>query len=630
MKKKSAIATVLACVLALGVLSFAACGKTYTVSFDCAGGGQIASQTVGEGGKAEKPADPVREGFVFGGWYLGDTPYSFDSAVTADIVLRAKWDTKYVKVTFKSEGENDEVKSVAYDTAVEKPDDPKRENYIFDGWYNGDEKFDFSATVKQDVVLTAKWLSENDLNAAIAMALNADYSNYTSVRTVTETEDDNTVSYTTTYYRTAEAAHNVTVPVSVIDPERYIVYDASGSLLAGYYKDGGEWKKSNLVSFDGIVLSMKTSMLSADDFGYVDGKYFVYDEGFTAVEYALFGTMGNYKSLYAEIADGKISALGGELTNSYSGSTITFYQTFTAVGTTKIEKPNNLPAVEVAITAKDKEYTEGDTLDEKDLLALFAVSADGRNVTVTKDMIDFGTLNVSAPAVAGVYTLTLSYTDWNGQTHTETAAITVNEKQTTSETFAEIFAKDYTNATIALSGTGTTSYTAGPFSRNGDLYYFENVNYKEYVKVLSATTFKRARIKKSDNTVSSSTSWQRLPRIDLIFSLDASLFAETEQNVYVLTGSDSLDSATAAKLNSIFKAVELTNTYVVITDSPDAYPYSVTVTVTGNYVTKIEYSYYSRTASTTAKPTLKTAVLELSEIGTTAIIDTSEVDGYLQ
>lgn len=38
MKKKSAIATVLACVLALGVLSFAACGKTYTVSFDCAGG----------------------------------------------------------------------------------------------------------------------------------------------------------------------------------------------------------------------------------------------------------------------------------------------------------------------------------------------------------------------------------------------------------------------------------------------------------------------------------------------------------------------------------------------------------------------------------------------------------------
>ena len=150
------------------------------------------------------------------------------------------------------------------------------------------------------------------------------------------------------------------------------------------------------------------------------------------------------------------------------------------------------------------------------------------------------------------------------------------------------------------------------------------------MKVLSATTFKRARIKKSDNTVSSSTSWQRLPRIDLIFSLDASLFAETEQNVYVLTGSDSLDSATAAKLNSIFKAVELMNTDVVITDSPDAYPYSVTVTVTGNYVTKIEYSYYSRTASTTAKPTLKTAVLELSEIGTTAIIDTSEVDGYLQ
>ncbi len=39
MKKNRVLAVILSCILALGVVSFAACGKTYTVSFDCAGGG---------------------------------------------------------------------------------------------------------------------------------------------------------------------------------------------------------------------------------------------------------------------------------------------------------------------------------------------------------------------------------------------------------------------------------------------------------------------------------------------------------------------------------------------------------------------------------------------------------------
>ena len=35
--------------------------------------------------------------------------------------------------------------------------EPTKENYTFAGWYNGDEKFDFSAVPTDDVTLTAKW-----------------------------------------------------------------------------------------------------------------------------------------------------------------------------------------------------------------------------------------------------------------------------------------------------------------------------------------------------------------------------------------------------------------------------------------------------------------------------------------
>lgn len=40
-----------------------------TVTFDAAGGSAVAPETVAWGGKATRPADPVREGYEFGGWY---------------------------------------------------------------------------------------------------------------------------------------------------------------------------------------------------------------------------------------------------------------------------------------------------------------------------------------------------------------------------------------------------------------------------------------------------------------------------------------------------------------------------------------------------------------------------------
>ena len=66
----------------------------YTVSFDTDGGSTVAPQTVKNGKTAAKPADPTKEGYTFGGWYLGETAYDFSTPVTKNITLKAKWTEK--------------------------------------------------------------------------------------------------------------------------------------------------------------------------------------------------------------------------------------------------------------------------------------------------------------------------------------------------------------------------------------------------------------------------------------------------------------------------------------------------------------------------------------------------------
>lgn len=71
--------------------------KLVTVSFDLCGhgGANISSQTFVSGNKASEPTAPKEDGWVFGGWYTEKGckyRFNFDSAVTSDIILYAKWD----------------------------------------------------------------------------------------------------------------------------------------------------------------------------------------------------------------------------------------------------------------------------------------------------------------------------------------------------------------------------------------------------------------------------------------------------------------------------------------------------------------------------------------------------------
>ena len=80
--------------------------NTYTVTFNSDGGSPVASQTVTGGQKATKPTDPAKTGdktsYVFLGWYNGTTLYDFNSTVTSNISLKAKWLEGFVSVAGKT------------------------------------------------------------------------------------------------------------------------------------------------------------------------------------------------------------------------------------------------------------------------------------------------------------------------------------------------------------------------------------------------------------------------------------------------------------------------------------------------------------------------------------------------
>ena len=138
----------------------------YTVTFNSYGGTPVPpAQEVEYGLTATKPADPTLKGYTFAFWYLGEdeqnaTAYDFDTPVTENITLTAKWNINKYTVTFNSYGGTPvpPAQEVEYGlTATEPATAPTKTGYTFDGWYLGDEKYDFSAAVEQNITLTAKW-----------------------------------------------------------------------------------------------------------------------------------------------------------------------------------------------------------------------------------------------------------------------------------------------------------------------------------------------------------------------------------------------------------------------------------------------------------------------------------------
>ncbi|NMI06828.1 hypothetical protein HF638_22840 [Paenibacillus sp. SZ31] len=138
--------------------------NNYTVTFDTYGGSEATAQTVGYGATISTPIEPMRDGYVFGGWYSDNTltnAYDFSAAITGDLTLHAKWLIPYT-ISFESnEGSVVDAQTVNEGTKAMAPVAPEREGYVFSGWYSDIElmnAYNFTTmVVTGDLTLYAKW-----------------------------------------------------------------------------------------------------------------------------------------------------------------------------------------------------------------------------------------------------------------------------------------------------------------------------------------------------------------------------------------------------------------------------------------------------------------------------------------
>ena len=169
------LAALLACLLALLLCAVAAPAlvhaaeadpvvASYTVTFQANGGSSVSSQTVSAGDKVAQPSDPKRTGYSFLGWYTDKaltSPYDFNTAVTSDVTLYAKWSQRVYGVRFESNGGNKVAsQDVKYGNKATKPADPTRYGYTFAGWYSDSgltKVYSFSSKVTANLKLYAKW-----------------------------------------------------------------------------------------------------------------------------------------------------------------------------------------------------------------------------------------------------------------------------------------------------------------------------------------------------------------------------------------------------------------------------------------------------------------------------------------
>ena len=152
--------------------------KTYTVTFNSAGGSYVPSQTVEEGSKVTQPANPTKDGYNFVRWNCDNLPWSFTRySINEDTTLVAEWSIITYSITYDYNGGSvveNPTKYTVEDTFT--LEGTTRDGYEFKGWH--DQNGTLVETIKDGKVgekvignleLTAKWKPLlNDLDVSVS------------------------------------------------------------------------------------------------------------------------------------------------------------------------------------------------------------------------------------------------------------------------------------------------------------------------------------------------------------------------------------------------------------------------------------------------------------------------------
>ncbi len=262
------------------------------------------TQKISTNGNAEAPTNPTREGYKFLGWSTDGTEANIvnvdEYAITTATTFTAVWKQVWT-VTFDGAG-NVEVEN---DEKVASPNSPVQAGKVFQGWYKGESKYDFSAAVTGNLALTSKWANA-DANHYV-YAYNDDFHFDGVVYKTPEGKVDNNDLVSnkaiTTPYTLFEGAEGITSIVAT-----GAIYDSKGTHVNAFLKlDTKASSYLTVTIASGYTAVMKVKMGSWNVGSAAPTVTFV-DENDTPVSYT--GTMegkaedNNYAELTYNLSAG--------------------------------------------------------------------------------------------------------------------------------------------------------------------------------------------------------------------------------------------------------------------------------------------------------------------------------------
>ena len=140
--------------------------NSYTITFDTAGGSEIAPITQDYGTQIAAPADPTREGYTFIGWDM-EIPITMPAE---NMTITAKWKVNSYTITFDTAG-GSEIAPITqdYGTQIAAPADPTREGYTFIGW----DKAIPATMPAENITVTAQWKDSEKPTGEIKISENS-------------------------------------------------------------------------------------------------------------------------------------------------------------------------------------------------------------------------------------------------------------------------------------------------------------------------------------------------------------------------------------------------------------------------------------------------------------------------
>ena len=255
----------------------------YTIAFVTNGGSEIAPITQDYGTKITAPADPTREGYTFIGWDR-DIP---EILPAENITVTAQWEINRYTITFDTAGGSDIAPITQdYGTNITAPADPTREGYTFIGW----DKAIPTTMPAENITVTAQWKDSGKPTGEIKINENswkAFLNNITfglffkDTQTVTITAADNSGEMVTVEYLLSDkeltkaefdgmAFTAYTAPFGIDPDNEYIIYvrltDNAGN--------------TDYICSDGIVLDGTSPVIT----GIEDGKTYCAAQTVTITE----------------------------------------------------------------------------------------------------------------------------------------------------------------------------------------------------------------------------------------------------------------------------------------------------------------------------------------------------------